>query len=57
MHNSAELNVNVTETINETVEYFLKTFYTKIRLSQGILPDIEPLKKIFLTMKHANKLQ
>ena len=45
MHNSAELNVNVTETINETVEYFLKTFYTKIRLSQGILPDIEPLKK------------
>lgn len=57
MHNSAELNVNVTETINETVEYFLKTFYTKVRLSQGILPDIEPLKKIFLTMKQANKLQ
>ena len=27
---------------------FLNTFYTKTRLSQGLLPDIELIKKCFL---------
>ena len=31
----------------ETVEYFLNVLYTKMKLFQGLLPDMELLKKIF----------
>ena len=32
----------------ETVQYFLNTFYTKTRLPQGLLSIVELLKKCFL---------
>ena len=40
----------------KTVQYFLDAFYTKTRLSQDFLPDIEFLKTMFpkiLDMKNA----
>ena len=32
------------------MQYFLNAFYTKTRLSQGLLPETKLLKKIFPTI-------
>ena len=45
---------------NNKLQHFLNAFYTKKRLSPGLLTDIEPPKEMFhtmLDMKNANKKQ
>ena len=42
----------------KTVQYFLNAFYTKTRLSQGLLPDAELLKIMFSAiMENANRVK
>ena len=45
---------------HKTVKCFLDVFYTKTRLSEGLLPDMKLIEKMFpiiLDMKNANRAE